>query len=82
MPILSLDGLLFSGIAWKSKLLPNKDTETSISHCRQFTSMFYETSVQCLGTINVLSTMSVQSITANLAVWFLKHEISIHACYY
>jgi len=40
MLILSLDGLSFSGIAWKFKLLPNKDTETSIWHYKPFTSMF------------------------------------------
>jgi len=30
MPVVSLDGLSFSGLAWTFKLLPSKHTETNM----------------------------------------------------
>jgi hypothetical protein len=36
MPVVFLDGLCFSGIAWTPELLPSKHTETSIWHARLF----------------------------------------------
>jgi hypothetical protein len=40
MPIVSLDGLSFSGLAWMFKLLPSKITHTSILHARSFAVYF------------------------------------------
>jgi len=40
MPIVSLDGLSFYGLAWILKLLSCKHTQTSIRYARPFTSKF------------------------------------------
>jgi len=40
MPVVSLNGLDVSDLAWKFKLLPSKHTETSICHDRPFALQF------------------------------------------
>jgi len=40
MPIVSLDGLSFYGLAWIFKLLSSKHTQTSIWYATPFTSTF------------------------------------------
>jgi hypothetical protein len=40
MPAVSLNGVNFSGLEWKFKLLLSKHTETSISQDRPFISAF------------------------------------------
>jgi len=40
MPTVSLNDLIFSGLAWAFQLPPNKHIKTSIWHCEPFTSAF------------------------------------------
>jgi len=40
MPTESLNGLIFSGLAWAFQLPPSKHTKTSIWHCGPFTGAF------------------------------------------
>jgi len=41
MPIVSLDGLSFPGLAWSFTLLASKHTNMSIWHARPFSNIFY-----------------------------------------
>jgi hypothetical protein len=59
MPIVSLAGFSFSGLAMNLNYYQVKHTETRICHARPFTSMFLETSLGSCRMIKVNSDLLV-----------------------
>jgi len=49
MPVVSLDSLSFSGLAYTNKLLPSKHTETSVWRARPHDSTFERPACDLMG---------------------------------